>query len=64
MSEARYDEKTDTWYMTSENYTPWGESHIKGTLRFSDPDTMEWTMTECMGLMKITEMKGTGKRVK
>ena len=64
MSEARYDEKTGTWHMTATAYGPWGKSHMKGTLRFPDPDTMDMSITECMGLMKIMEMKGTGKRVK
>jgi hypothetical protein len=67
MSESRYDEKADTWYMTATTFGPWGQSQLKGTLRFVNPDTMEWSMTEgmgCMGLMKVMEMKGTGKRVK
>ncbi len=64
MSEARYDEKTSTWKMTATSHGPWGKSQMKGTLRFLDPDTMDWSMTECMGLMKIMDMKGTGKRVK
>jgi hypothetical protein len=64
MSEARFDEKAKTWYMTAHSYGPWGESEMKGTLRFTNPDTMEWNMSECMGLMKIMDMKGTSKRVK
>jgi len=64
MSEGRYDEKTDTWHMTATSYGPWGQSQMQGTLRFTTPDTMEWKMTECMGLMKIMEMSGTSKRVK
>ncbi len=64
MAESRYDEKTNTWHMTATSFGPWGQSHLKGTLRFTNPDTMEWSMTECMGLMKVMEMKGTGKRAK
>jgi hypothetical protein len=64
MSEARYDEKTDTWDMTATSHGPWGKSQLKGTLKFTDPDTMEWSMTEHMGLMKVMDMHGTGKRVK
>jgi hypothetical protein len=64
MSEARYDEKANTWQMTTTSFGPWGKSQLTGTLRFVNPDTMEWNMTECMGLMKVMEMKGTGKRVK
>jgi len=64
MSEARYDEKTNTWHMTSDSYGAWGKSRYTGTLKFTDPDTMEWSMTENMGLMKVMEMKGTSRRVK
>jgi hypothetical protein len=64
MSEARFDEKTGTWHMISTSYSAWGKSEMKGTCRFPNPDTMEWNMTECMGLMKIMDMHGTSKRVK
>lgn len=64
MSEARYDDKTDTWHMTAKSYGAWGESKFQGKLKFTNPDTMEWSMTENMGLMKVSEMKGTSKRVK
>ena len=64
VSEGRYDEKTNTWKMDATSYSAWGKSHAKGTLRFIDKDTMDWKMTECMGLMKIMEMTGTAKRVK
>jgi hypothetical protein len=64
--EARYDVDTDTWHMAGDCHTPWGPSHIKGKFHFADADTMEWHMTEtmCLGLMKVTEMNGTDKRVK
>ncbi len=64
MGESTYREKDQTWHMTATSYGPWGKSTMKGTMRFADPDTMEWTMQEHQGLMKIMEMKGTGKRVK
>lgn len=64
MCECTYNDKTDTWAMTANSFGPWGKSTMKGTLRFVNPDTMEWTMTEHMGFTKIMEMKGTGKRVK
>lgn len=64
--EGRYDEETGTWHMTANCHTPWGPSHIKGTIHFTDPDTFEWHMTEtmCLGLTKVMEMSGTDKRVK
>ena len=64
MGEARYDEQAKTWHMTANSYGPWGQSQMNGTLRFINADTMEWNMTECMGLTKIMDMKGTSKRVK
>jgi hypothetical protein len=64
MSETTYNEKTDIWTMTATSYGPWGKSVMKGTLHFTNPDTMEWSMTEHMGFTKIMEMKGTGTRVK
>ncbi len=64
IGESTYSEKDKTWRMTATSYGFMGKSSIKGTLRFPDPDTMEWTMAEHMGLMKTMEMKGTGKRVK
>ncbi len=36
----------------------------KGTMKMTDPDTMEWTWTEydTTGLIKLMEMKGTHRR--
>lgn len=62
--EGTYNEKDKTWHMTATSYGPWGKSCMKGTLRFPNADTMEWSMEESMGLMKDMEMTGTGKRVK
>jgi hypothetical protein len=64
MAESRYDEKTDTWHFTGTCYEPWGKMQMKGTLRLIDADTLEWKMTEYMGLTKTVEMSGTDKRVK
>jgi len=37
---------------------------LKGWVKFTDADTMEWWMAEYMGLCKTMEMSGTGKRIK
>lgn len=61
---AKYDEKTDTWYMRATSHGPWGKATSKGTVKFIDENTMEWTWTEYAmgGLMKTMEMKGTSRR--
>ncbi|RME37332.1 MAG: DUF1579 domain-containing protein [Planctomycetota bacterium] len=61
---ARYNEKTKTWHLKAKIRTPFGDSIGKGTTRFPDADTMEWTWREYAlgGLMKVSEMKGTSKR--
>ena len=64
IAETKYDEKTGTWHMKSRNYGAWGESTMKGWMKLPTPDTMEWSMSEHQGLMKVMEMTGTGKRVK
>jgi len=61
--EGTYHADTDTWHMKATSYGPWGKSTMKGWLKFTDPDTMEWEWSEHQGLMKVMEMKGTGKRV-
>lgn len=58
-----YDEISRTWHMTAVNHTPWGQSSMKGKLRFLDDNTTEWSCTEYMGLQKIMEMSGKSKRV-
>ncbi|MEW6251433.1 MAG: DUF1579 family protein [Planctomycetota bacterium] len=64
IGDAKYDVDDNVWRMTATSYGPWGKSCMKGTMRFVNPDTMEWSMTEHMGLMKIGEMSGTARRVK
>lgn len=64
LGESKYDEKTDTWHMKATSYGPWGKSTLKGWVKFTDADTMDWEMSEHQGLMKVMEMSGTGKRVK
>lgn len=63
MGETVYDEKNDIWRMKGTGYGPMGKSSAKGTMKFTDADTMEWEMTEYSGLMKIMTMSGTGHRV-
>jgi len=64
IGEGRYDAKTDTWHIKATSYSPWGRSTMKGWMKFSGADTMEWWWAEYQGLMKTMEMSGTGKRVK
>lgn len=64
LGQSEYDEKTDTWDMEAKSYGPWGKSTLKGWVKFTDADTMEWWMAEHQGLMKVMEMSGTGKRVR
>jgi hypothetical protein len=61
---ARHDKETGTWHMKMTNHTPWGKTTAKGTVKFTDPNTMEWTYKEyaMAGLMKTMEMTGTSKR--
>jgi hypothetical protein len=63
LGQAEYDEKTDTWHMEAKSYGPWGQSTLKGWVKFTDADTMEWWMAEYQWLTKTMEMSGTGKRV-
>lgn len=62
--ESNFNEVTGTWHWTSISHTPWGPSSVKGKVRFLDDNTMEWSLTETMGLQKILEMSGKSKRVK
>jgi hypothetical protein len=57
----RYNEKTDTWHMKAKINSPFGNSTGKGTVRFVDDRTQEWTWNEraFFGLFKVCEMHGT-----
>lgn len=61
---GRYCEDTGTWTMKGKSKGPMGSTTSKGTARFVNKDTMEWSFTEYAmgGLMKTMEMKGTSKR--
>lgn len=61
---GRYDEETGLWTMKGKAKGPFGTTTSKGTARFVDKDTMEWTFTEYAmgGLMKTMDMKGRSTR--
>jgi hypothetical protein len=63
-STAWHDEKTDTWYMRTTGYGPFGKTSAKGIVKFADPNTMVWHWTEYAkgGLIKAMELTGTSKR--
>jgi len=60
------DAKTGIWHMRAVTHGPFGKSSAKGTIKFADADTNEWTWTEYAmgGLMKTTEMHGTSRKQK
>jgi hypothetical protein len=60
----RYNEKTDTWHMKAKSTSPFGNSTGKGTVRFVDDRTQEWTWNEraFFGLFKVMEMSGTATK--
>lgn len=59
-----HNEKTDVWHMRAKSHSPFGTTTGKGSHRFIDDNTIEWTWTEYAmgGLFKTMEMKGTSKR--
>ena len=61
---SKFNEKTNTWHMKAKSSSSFGDSVGEGTMKFTDPDTMEWTWAEwdSLKLMKIMDMKGTAKR--
>jgi len=60
------DEKSGTWQFRTTGYGSFGPSTARGTVRFPDPDTMEWDWQEFVicGLVKTVEITGTSKRIK
>jgi hypothetical protein len=56
-----YDAKKNLWRMRGKSHSAQGTTHGKGTMRFIDDDTMEWTWSESvmLGLVKVFEGKGT-----
>jgi len=59
-----YDEASRIWTMRSVTRNPQKGSKFaeEGTLRFTDPNTMEWTRTAKVGGKVVMEMKGVSKR--
>ena len=57
---ATWCDKTKTWKMKGKGHDPWGRNIWKGTVTLTDPNTMEWEMTQWdgSGLMKVMEMTG------
>jgi hypothetical protein len=60
--EGTYDADTRTWKMKATGYGPWGKSSMKGTAKFINDDTVEFTWAEYSGLTKTMEMTGTSHR--
>lgn len=61
---ATYSEADQAWTMKTRSRNPWGTSVGRGTVTFSDKDTMEWTWKEwdSLKLFQTMEMTGTNKR--
>jgi hypothetical protein len=61
----KYDEKTQTWHMKGTGQGPMGCTVEEGTVRFVDPNTMEWTWKawDSWKINKVMEMRGTSRRV-
>lgn len=61
---SRYNERTREWRMTAKSHGPFGPSTMRGWMKFTDDDTMEWSMSEYyfLGLFKVMEMKGVSRR--
>jgi Protein of unknown function (DUF1579) len=59
-----YDEATKTWRMqsTAHNHQKGTKFKEEGTMRFIDPNTMEWSSTAKLPGGATMEMKGTSKR--
>jgi len=61
--EATYDAETDTFHMKGTGHGAFGDTSVKGWVKFTDANHNEWWFAEYMGLTKTMEMTGTGKRV-
>ena len=62
---AKYDGETRTWTIKAKSKGGMGKTVGKGTFKFVDDDTMEWSWTEragLFGMFKIVEATGTDKR--
>ncbi|MGB0715489.1 MAG: hypothetical protein ACPGXK_06405 [Phycisphaerae bacterium] len=60
---AKYDEEKNIWTMNGKTESSWGTMNGKGTMKFTDKDTMVWEWTEFGPFgSKVMEMKGTSHR--
>lgn len=59
-----HDETRHTWHFRGTIHGPAGKTTAKGTMTFLDENTVDWTWTEYAwgGLVKKTEIVGTGRR--
>jgi hypothetical protein len=61
---SKYDENTKTWNMRGTSRGAMGRTSYKGTMKLVDDKTMQWTWKEYvfLGLIKVFEGEGTGKK--
>ena len=59
---AWHDAASDTWHLRATSHGPFGKASAKGRVKFTDPNTMEWTWTEYAGLSKTMELTGINRR--
>ena len=60
---SRYNEKTGEWRMKAKARGFMGPSTMRGWMKFTDDDTIEWSMSEYfLGIFKVMEMKGVNRR--
>jgi len=59
-----YDDKSQAWKFSGTSEMGGQKTCGKGTMRFVDQNTMEWSQSEYafLGLIKVMDMKGTGRR--
>ncbi|UCE59693.1 MAG: DUF1579 family protein [Phycisphaerales bacterium] len=61
---SKYCEESRTWYTKATSRGPWGKTKGKGTTKFVDDNTIEWSWTEWdgSGLFKVMDVSGTSRR--
>ncbi len=62
---AKYNEKKDTWTSRATSRGPHGKMYGKGNMTMTGETSMHWTWKESvmMGLMEVSSMHGTSKKV-
>lgn len=60
----KYNAETDTWHIRAKSKSSFGTTTGKGTMKFVDDRTQEWTWKEYafFGLFKVMEMHGTSTK--